>query len=338
MKGRGRMEPTCTMGIDLGATKILAAVVDDAGRILSRAKQKTKSEQGVAPVLGRLIETAEAALEEAGIERAGVRAMGVGVPGPLDPQTGIIREAPNLGWKRVELQHALEVPLGIPTVVLNDVNAGTWGEYVRGAGRGMHSFVGVFVGTGIGGGLVINDRLYDGHRHYAGEIGHIRIHHKGPRCGCGRRGCMEAFASRTAMARDIWTMMDKGKGSRIREEPSLKPGGPIRSKILRRAYEAGDEVVRKVVDRSAKHLGIGLGSVANLLNPEGFVLGGGVVEAFGRPYVDRVERFIRKNCFQVISASLKVVEAELGDDAGIVGAALLARDLSAGDRGGGSAC
>jgi glucokinase len=312
------------LGIDLGGTKMLAAVIDGEGRILARAKKKTKPEGGAEAVLDRIVQTAREALEAAEVDPAALDCIGIGAPGPLDPMNGVVIEAPNLGWKNVALADYLCQALCAPAFLSNDVNAGAWGEFALGAGKGSVNCLGVFVGTGIGGGLILNGQLYQGSSYIAGEIGHVSIDPDGPVCGCGRKGCLEAFSSRTAMTREIWQAIEKGERSALQNRLK-KTGGQIRSGLLRDAFTAGDKLVLKTVQRSARHLGRTLGSICNLINPDRIVLGGGVVEAFGAPYIQQVNQAMSDHCFKSALKAVNIVQASLGDDAGVLGAALLAR-------------
>ena len=314
-----------TLGIDFGGTKILAAVVDPQGNLLGRVKRKTKAESGLASVLERIVRTARESIEESKVDPARILCAGIGVPGPTNSDTGLVYEAPNInGFKNVNIKKFLEERLGFPTGAANDTNAGAWGEYALGAGRGSSSCLGIFVGTGIGAGIVVNDALYEGAGRLAGEFGHMCIDAAGPLCGCGHYGCVEAFASRLAITRDIWSLIEKGNRSLI-TDLVVKRGGQIRSGQLRKAFDEKDKVVTKVINRAADYLGIGLASSASLLNPECIVLGGGVVTALGAPYVDRVRISMALHTFKSVVNSTRLVMATLGDDAVLLGAALLAR-------------
>lgn len=313
-----------TIGIDVGGTKILTGILDQDQNVVGRAKKKTKVEEGVEAVLVRIVDTVNEALKAAGVGADQVQTVGICVPGPALPDEGIIIEAPNLGWHNLNIIEFLVKTIGRPAYLSNDVTAGTWAEFSMGAGRGARNLLGVFVGTGIGGGLIIDGRLYEGSGRLAGEIGHICLNPQGPICGCGRHGCLEAYASRTAMTRDIRAALDRGITSSIVKE--IEPGDrQIRSRQLKQAFNAGDRVVVDVVKQAAYHLGIGLGSLANVLNPDCIVLGGGVVEAFGDSYVKQVNASFKRFAFESVYKNAKLVQAALGDDAGVVGAALLAR-------------
>ncbi len=209
------------VGIDLGGTKILAAVISRGGEILSRSKRKTRSERGPAEVLDRMAECARDAVQAAGLSMSDILAVGVGSPGPLDPIRGVVLHTPNLeGFVDVHIKGELESRLGLPVFVDNDVNVGMYGEFVYGAARGVQHAVGLFVGTGVGGGIIIDGRLHHGFSQNGGELGHMILETRGPRCGCGNRGCLEAFASRTAIQRDLKTAIKKGKETVVFESYS----------------------------------------------------------------------------------------------------------------------
>jgi glucokinase len=199
-----------------------------------------------------------------------------------------------------------------------------WGEFTMGAARGARDALGLFWGTGIGGGLIIDGKLYHGSSKNAGEIGHMIIQTDGPRCGCGRRGCLEAMASRSAMTRDIHKAIRRGKKTSIAKLIESNSEN-IPSNALRRAYQGGDELVVKIVDRAARYIGIAVGSLVNVLGPEVVVLGGGVIEAFGQALIDRIDKIARKTAFEFAIKDVRMIKAALGDDAGMIGAALLAR-------------
>lgn len=321
------MDQQLLLGIDFGGTKILAGVATAEGEVLGRAKTKTKAEEGPLAVVRRIAETAREAMVAAQVTPAQIVATGIGAPGPLDPARGMVLEAPNLGWKDVPLSDMLHEQLGLWPHLSNDVNAGTWGEYALGAGRGAHVCLGVFVGTGIGGGIVIDGKLFEGATGQAGEIGHVCIDLKGPVCGCGRRGCMEAFASRSSISREIW--QEYKNGTRSKQLEKVEKGSMIRSKQLAKGLLEKDKLFTGVIDRATQYVGIGLAAAAHLLNPDRIVLGGGVVEALGDAYVDRVRVAFTEAVFPSIGSACSLVEASLGDDAALLGSALLARDAAA---------
>ena len=314
------------VGVDMGGTKILAAVIDAEGEIVQQAKRATKPKKGPDAVIKRITRCIQAAIDGAELNPSQIRAIGIGSPGPLDPETGVIIFAPNLGWSDVPLKAKLEANLSIPTFVDNDVNVGTLGEYAFGAGQGVKSLVGIFVGTGIGGGIILDGKLYHGVNKTAGEVGHMIVEAKGPRCGCGNFGCLEAVASRTAITRDLQkAILKKGKQSKLTE---LNGGNLdlIRSKAIARAVKHGDKPTIKVVQRAAKYLGISVASIIHFLNPEMVVLGGGVIEAMGDSLLDPIRHAAAEYALPTTMDGVQIVAATLGDNAGVIGASVLARE------------
>ena len=314
------------VGVDMGGTKILAAVISAEGEIVQQAKRATKPKKGPEEVIERITRCIREAIDSAELNPSQIRAIGIGSPGPLDPETGVIIFAPNLGWSNVPLKAKLEANLSIPTFVDNDVNVGTLGEYAFGAGQGVKNLVGIFVGTGIGGGIILDGKLFHGVNKTAGEVGHMIVEAKGPRCGCGNFGCLEAVASRTAITRDLQkAILKKGKKSKLTE---LNGGNLdlIRSKAIARAVKQGDKPTIKVVQRAAKYLGISVASIVHFLNPEMVVLGGGVVEAMGDSLLDPIRHAAAEYALPTTMDGVQIVAATLGDNAGVIGASVLARE------------
>jgi glucokinase len=316
---------THILGIDLGGTKVMASVMDGEGNLTGRARAKTRGWRDDEEVFRTIMQIGHQAIEDAGVEIDQLAAVGICAPGPIDFETGYIIETANLKFKNFPLGPRTADEFGRPTIIENDVNAGVYGEFKSGAARGARNVLGVFIGTGIGGGLIINGALYRGSSTGAGEVGHIIVRAGGPRCGCGNRGCLEAVASRTAITREIRKAIKHGRSSSVakllKKETDLLSG-----KDLKAAYDSGDELVKKIVNRAAKSAGIGIGSLLNVLGPEIVVLGGGVVEAFGDDFVARLEVSARDIAFDINAKDVKFVRAELGDDAGVIGAARLARE------------
>ncbi len=316
---------TNVIGVDMGGTKILSAVVNESGDILATAKIPTQAKDDTSIVIDRIADSIKEAFQKSGVAVDTIQAIGIGAPGPLDPQTGVVIFAPNLGWKNVALKTELEDRLDIPTFVDNDVNIGTLGEHTYGAGKGIQNLVGIFVGTGIGGGIILNGELFHGASKTAGEIGHIIVKADGPKCGCGTRGCLEALASRTAMTKAFQkAILKKGKKSILTK---LTDGDLdlIRSGTLAKALRSKDKLTVKVFKQTTKYLGVGIGSIVNFLNPDMIVLGGGVVEALDDKFIDNIRKAAKKYALPDTLKGVQIVRAELGDDAGVLGAAALAR-------------
>lgn len=313
------------VGIDLGGTKVLAGIVGADHRILGRGKRTTPAKEGAEAILRTIVECVDDALKDARLTRADVAAAGVGSPGPLDPSTGVILFSSNLNIRNFPLGSRLSAELGRPVLVQNDVRVGGYGEYRLGAGRGYQNLIAAFVGTGIGGCLIVDGKVVPGATGNAGEIGHIVLKAGGPKCGCGARGCMEALASKTAIARRISKTVRKGVPT-ILGEKLAKKSGRLKSGELAAAVAASDPVALKEVHRAAHFLGLGLGGLMNVFGPEVVIIGGGVTEALGDPFVDLIRTSARRQCLSDPENKIQIVRAKLGDDAGVSGAALLARE------------
>jgi glucokinase len=314
------------LGIDLGGTKTLAAVIDVmSGDVVGSARKRTRAEKGQDFVAQRTIELATAAITDAKLTPTDIVALGVGAAGQIDRKAGVILDAPNLGVKDMALGDILNKQFGKHIAVGNDVEVAALGEYLYGAGQGYNNFICIFVGTGIGSGIVQNGRLYTGLTGTAGEVGHMTIHAGGRICGCGNFGCLEAYASRTAITKAIMAAIHHGRPSLLADEAErqLKEGETIiRSGMLANAIQQKDDVVIEMVAEAADSLGYGLGSVMNFYNPDAIVLGGGVVEAIPMIYERAVYR-ARTVALSVPAKKTPIVRAKLGDFSGVVGAACL---------------
>jgi glucokinase len=277
--------------------------------------------------VSRISKTILDAVSDARLDSSGIAAACVVAPGPSDPEKGIVWSAPNLpGWAEVPLPELLKARLGIPVFLENDVNLGTFGEFVLGAGKGYRDLVGIFVGTGIGGGLVLDGKLRQGFRYSAAEIGHMVILADGPVCGCGKRGCAEALASRTAIERDIWAGITAGRESLIPEITKSEKHQQIPSGALAEAYRGGDPLVMEVLSRAQFHLGILVATCVNLIDPEAVILGGGVVQALGEEFLEPIRRVAYQYFMNQRDArSVNILQAKLGDNAALLGAAMFAR-------------
>jgi glucokinase len=313
------------LGIDLGGTKIVAGVVDPSNRILGRAKRPTPAMDGGEAILKSIVECVDEALAGARLNREDVAAAGVGSPGPLDSETGTILFSANMNVRNFALGPILSSILDRQVLVQNDVRVGGYGEFRLGAGRGYDNLIAVFVGTGIGGCLVQGGKVVEGSTGNAGEVGHIIVKAGGPKCGCGAEGCMEAMASRTAITRRITKAVGKGIPSVLAEKVTRK-SGRLKSGELADAVAAGDHVATREVRRAAHFLGLGLGSLINVFGPEIVIIGGGVAGALGEPWIELVRASARSQALADPGGKIPIEPAALGDDAGILGAALLARE------------
>jgi glucokinase len=319
------------LGIDLGGTKTLAAVIDVmSGDVIGSARKRTRAEKGQDFVAQRTIELATAAITDAKLTPGDIVSIGVGAAGQIDRKAGVILDAPNLGVKDMPLGDILNKHFSNPVAVGNDVEVAALGEYLYGAGQGYNNYICIFVGTGIGSGIVQNGRLYTGLTGTAGEVGHMTIHAGGRICGCGNFGCLEAYASRTAITKAIMAAIHHGRASVLADEAvrQLKEGETIiRSGMLANAIQQKDDVVIEMVSEAADSLGYGLGSVMNFYNPDAIVLGGGVIEAIPILYERAVYR-ARTVALSVPAKKTPIVRAKLGDFSGVVGAASLGSELA----------
>jgi glucokinase len=318
----------CWIGFDLGGTKMLALVYDSNFRPIVRKRRKTKGHEGSESGLVRIVETIDAALAEANLDRSTVRGIGLGSAGPLDLDEGIILDAPNRGGKDVKIKAALEKEFACPAVILNDVDAGVYGEYRFGAGRSSRCLVGVFPGTGIGGGCVYDGKILRGRNNSCMEIGHIQVMPDGPLCGCGLHGCLESVASRLAIAGAAAQAAYRGLAPHLLEIAGTDLDN-IRSGALADSIAAGDTVIEEIVRTAAGHIGTAVAAVVHLLAPDCLVLGGGLVEAMPRLMVNEVSASARKKLLPSFVDSFEVVPAELGDDSTAMGAAAWVRELGA---------
>ncbi len=312
------------LGIDVGGTKILAVAVTAAGKIVGRAKADTPAGPGLDGVAKKMLELAQQAVSEAGAKWEDVAAIGAAVPSSVDPATGVVLHAPALGWKNLPAGKVLEKVFGHAVLLDNDVNCGVLAEAILGAGRGCTCVAGFFVGTGTGGGIVLNGKLHRGVRGSAGEFGHEVIRFNGRHCGCGKRGCLEAYCSKTAFGRRLDKLINRrGMRSSLGEFMDGTDFRNLKSKALAKAYRKGDAVVCNVVDKGARVLGIAVANLMAVLAPDCIVLGGGVMEAMGAELLPKVRVSAEQHLFGLGPADLKLKLSELGDDAVPLGAALL---------------
>ncbi|MGH9469009.1 MAG: ROK family protein, partial [Terriglobia bacterium] len=310
----------------LGGTSIKALAVSRKNKILAAEKKGTEAGSGAKAVTREIARLVEKTAKQAGVKVKSLAAVSVGAPGAVDGSRGVVVEAPNLGWKHVALAAGLEKLLGVPVVVDNDVNVGVLGEHELGAGERADELVGIFVGTGIGGGIISGGELYGGGHGWAGEVGHTVLLIDGPVCSCGHRGCAEALASRTAMERDVRDAIKAGGKSVIPRILKDRGRDRITSSIIQAALAEKDPVMSEVMQRAQRCLGILVANVVNALDPERVVIGGGVVERLGEDFVGPIRHTAHE--FFLHSEAIKrtkILPGTLGDNAGALGAVVLAR-------------
>jgi glucokinase len=313
------------VAIDLGGTKALIGVVEPDGTVRSRVWLPSRDLVGKPDeLLDRLAEGACQAAEEANVDFKSVAAIGICVPGPLDTSRSVVAIAPNLGWQNLAARVELEKRLPrTPVFLENDVRAAALGEHILGAGQGYASMLAVFVGSGVGGGLVIDGKLYHGAHGGAGEIGHLVVRSAGPRCGCGRAGCVEAMSARGAITR--YVKQDVKRGRRTVLSRILNGNlDALTSRDLATAIAEDDAVAIRAARRSARYAGVAVGGVINLVDPAVVVIGGGIAEAYGDAYVEELTKLARRQTLPSAARTVPIVASRLGDDAGLLGAALTA--------------
>ena len=319
------MSTPLIIGVDLGGTNIEAAAVRGS-EILASKKKKTRAPEGVDVVIERIGKTVRKVMDKMDNDASDYSALCIGAPGAVDVKSGVVRSAPNLNWTDVPLGERLEDDLGLPVIVDNDVNIGVLGEHVYGAGKGALNMIGIFVGSGIGGGLVVNGTPHYGWRGVAGEVGHVVVQPRGRQCGCGRLGCVEAYASKTAMEAIIREEMEKGRSTEVFEIMDKKGKKKLTSSVIEASLEAGDALMEEAIQNAQYYLGLLTANLVNVMDPEVVVFGGGVVERLGQDFIDPIGRTARQHYLQRESAEkIRLVPAALGDDAGPVGAAVVAR-------------
>lgn len=306
------------IGVDIGGTKMMAAVYDRTFKKLGMSRKRSRDKKGDSE--SRVLTVIQEAIQDAG--NPVIKGIGVGSPGPLDPRKGVIIDTPNLGWKNYPLADVLGRTFKVPVVVDNDVNVGAFGEWCATDLHNCQHILAVFPGTGIGGGIIINGKILHGFSGAAGEVGHITVLPDGPYCGCGKRGCLEAVASRIAIAKEVAALAAREDAPYILEKCGTDLM-EIRSGILARAIELGEKKVESVVRQAAYFLGIGVGNLINVLSPEVVVLGGGLVEAMKDLFLEEVNRGIVDHAMPFLRQNVQVRAAALGDDAVVMGAAHL---------------
>ena len=310
-----------SIGIDLGGTKILIGLVEkESGKVVSHIKKKTKKEKGPENIVRKMVEGVEELLEESGKSFTEISSIGIGSAGQIDRKNGIMIGAPNLDCYNLNLKEILQNKFNIPVFVGNDVEVATIGEQKFGAGKGCADFVCVFVGTGIGSAIVKNGHIIYGATGTAGELGHIIVDLNGRPCACGAHGCLEAYASRSAIETRIEGALKKGRKSCISEY--LEEGKAITSSMIRKSIEREDELVTQCVSEASEYLSGGLASVINLINPELIILGGGLIEAVDYFYKQTIKKAKSKS-LPVPAEKIRFSKTILGDYSGVIGAALL---------------
>ncbi|HYS52473.1 MAG TPA: ROK family protein [Thermoanaerobaculia bacterium] len=309
-------------GVDLGGTSFIAVIADKKGKVLGSSDGPTTRGAKAETTIDQIAEHIRAAAKDAGVKTSKIGAIGIGAAGAVDPKRGVVVRAPNLGWNDVPVARILQKKLGPDVVLGNDVQVAIIGEHSYGAAKGTKRAVGVWVGTGIGGGLIVDGEIDKGFRGAAGEIGHMMIKEDGPTCSCGRKGCVEALASRSAMERDVRARPNSAVLKIMKERGKDR----MTSSVIEQALDAGDPVMKEVLARAQHYLGLLTGNIVNMFDPEMVVIGGGVAQRLKKKFVEPIAevartRFLRPDPHNRI----RIEHATLGDYSGALGACALAR-------------
>lgn len=311
------------IGVDLGGTNARAALITPDGKIVRQARRPSLQEQAPDATLGQIVEACREVIAAEGITAGQVGGVGIGLPGIMDIETGVCFWSPNFAqWQNVPIGPTVGAGLGVPAYILNDAKCAALGELVYGAGQGVRNMVMITLGTGIGGAFVVDGRLLIGPNGSIGEVGHHTIDPQGPRCGCGNFGCWEALCARDAIIERADRKLQAGRPSLLRE---LTPRGGITPERVSRAAAEGDALAREVLDEIGFYIGVGVSNLINMLNPERFVIGGGISQA-GELLFAPIRRTADQRAVPLQRKTAEIVPALLGDNAGVMGAAALVLD------------
>lgn len=315
------------IGFDLGGTKMMASVLDENLKVVASKRKSTKGHLGADAGLERIIDTIHGALEEAELEPENLGGIGMACPGVVNLHTGFLRHAPNLGWEEVPVGNVLKSRFNVPVQILNDVDSGAYGEYAYGAGQGAGTLLAVFPGTGIGGGCVINGQLLTGKNASCMEIGNVRFPTVGLTGEVGEPPNLESICSRLGLASAAAAEAYRGNAPHLMKESGTDIQN-IKSGALAKSIQAGDKAIAELVSNAAHYLGIGIAGAVDLLGPDVIVLGGGLVEKVPELFLDGVKKSVEKYASPALVEEVEIREAELGDDAVVVGAAAYAQSRS----------
>jgi len=316
------------LAIDLGGTKTIAAIISHPSQIIAKDYFLTLAHEGLEAVTGRIFSAIDRLLSAQNIALSQLHSISIAAAGAIDLERGLVTSSPNLtGWRDVPLRDMVKARYEVNTILINDANAEALGEHQLGAGKGVSNLILITVGTGIGGGIIINGRLYTGASGSAGEVGHAAIDLNGPRCKCGNIGCWEMFASGRAMAREAQARIRWGEKSVLTEMVEGEIEKITTEKIGVAALD-GDPLALEVISKAATYLGIGMVNLVNAFNPEMIIVGGGVAK-MGELLLEPARQVVRERAFKLASGAVRIVPAQLGDDGGVLGGAVFAYSLTA---------
>ncbi|MFY9174520.1 MAG: ROK family protein [Peptococcia bacterium] len=318
--------PKYAVGVDLGGTNVRAVLVNEMGQVCSYSRELTKSQEGPDGVIAQITALVRLVIKEAGVTNSQVQGLGIGLPGVIDSNKGVAITLPNLkGWRDVPVGELLEDLLQLPVYCENDARMAAWGEKIQGAGRNYQDLVCLTLGTGVGSGIFLAGKMWRGYQGSAGEIGHLTVVRDGLLCSCGNRGCLEMYVSgggiahraRQAASRDSTSQIYQAVGGKIQE---------ISAVTVYKAAQADDQTALNLIQETADYLGLALANLSNILNPELFILGGGLSNGWGELLLKPVRKVVEQRAMS-LNKEVKIVQAQLGDKAGVIGAAEMALSL-----------
>ena len=309
------------VGIDLGGTNIAAGVINEDFEIVSLAKTKTNLPRPAREICGDMVSVTKGAIESAGLSIDDIESVGIGTPGIANSDSGVIEYSCNLGFENVEMEKMFRQKLNIPVYIENDANAAAYGEYVAGAAKGAKDAVCITLGTGVGGGIIIDGKIYSGFNYAGAEIGHMVIDVDGPQCTCGRKGCFEVFSSATGLVRMTQEAMDRNTDSIMHK--MAEEYGKVSARLAFEAMRKGDKTAKEVVDKYIKYLAAGITNTINIFQPDILCIGGGVCNE-GDPLLVPMKEIVEREVYtRNSSKNTEIVIAKLGNNAGLIGAAFL---------------
>jgi len=309
----------------MGGTKILAAAINSKDGVIAKIKKPTYADINQKSYIKILTEIIYEVISKAKLKILDIKAVSLGIPGSLNPYTGVVGLAPNIGLHNFPLKEKLQSKISVPVLIENDVNLGALGIQKFGVAKNAKNVLVIFVGTGIGGALIINGKIYRGSNFVAGEIGHITVKKNGPICGCGNKGCFEAVASRSAIVKGIEREMKANKKTILNKLKS--PKKPIKSKTLAQAIKANDKLVIKHITNACSTMGMVIANLTNLMNFDMIVLGGGLIEALDHFMIPRIKESFKDYVLKDASKGTKIIASKLGDDAALYGGIALAEEF-----------
>ena len=318
-----RKQKLPVLAIDLGGTKILTALISEKGQMIAREYCLTVAEEGVDSVISRLLSTIGQLLSQGNMNLSRLHGISIAAAGAIDIKAGIITLSPSLpGWHDIPLRSIIGERCKVRTFLINDANAAALGEHCFGAGQGTNNLIYITVSTGIGGGIIIDGKLYSGSSGTAGEVGHMTVDVNGPTCNCGNIGCWEVLASGTAVAREVIRRISNGEKTSLIEMVEGKLEN-ITAETVSLAAQDGDSLALAVIAQATDYLGIGMANLVNIFNPEIVIIGGGLAK-MGDLLFDPVRQIMKERAFRLSAQAVRIVPAQLGDDAGVFGAAVYA--------------